>query len=145
MKNTPAYQGNRPMPRYYDVLIRETHIDGLGHMNNAAYLTLFEEARWDWITAGGYGMREIQQYKQSPVILEAHVKFLREVRLREKIRIVSEILSYTGKVGDLRQVMQRPDGTVCCEALFKMGFFDLRARRLIDPTPLWRQALGLSE
>lgn len=90
-------------------------------------------------------MREIQQYKQSPVILEAHVKFLREVRLREKIRIVSEILSYTGKVGDLRQVMQRPDGTVCCEALFKMGFFDLRARRLIDPTPLWRQALGLSE
>lgn len=128
---------------HYDVLIRETHIDSLGHMNNAAYLTLFEEARWEWITAGGYGVAEIRQYNQSPVILEANVKFLREVHLRDNIRIVSEILSYEGKVGDLKQVMQRADGTVCCEALFKMGFFDLTTRRLIAPTPLWKKALGI--
>lgn len=127
----------------YDVLIRETHIDSLGHMNNAAYLTLFEEARWEWITAGGYGVAEIRQYKQSPVILEANVKFLREVHLREHIKITSEILSYEGKVGDLKQVMTRADGTVCCEALFKMGFFDLETRRLIAPTPLWKKALGI--
>lgn len=128
---------------HYDVLIRETHIDSLGHMNNAAYLTLFEEARWEWITAGGYGVAEIRQYKQSPVILEANVKFLREVHLRERIKITSEILSYDGKVGDLKQVMARADGTVCCEALFKMGFFDLETRRLIAPTPLWKKALGI--
>lgn len=128
---------------HYDVLIRETHIDSLGHMNNAAYLTLFEEARWEWITAGGYGVAEIRQYKQSPVILEANVKFLREVHLRDSIRIASEILSYEGKVGDLKQVMSRADGTVCCEALFKMGFFDLETRRLIAPTPLWKKALGI--
>lgn len=131
------------MPHHYDVLIRETHIDSLGHMNNAAYLTLFEEARWEWITAGGYGVAEIQQFNQSPIVLEVNVKFLREVRLRENVRIVSEILRYEGKVGDLKQVMQRADGTVCCEALFKMGFFDLNTRRLIEPTPRWRQALGI--
>ncbi|HEX2753034.1 MAG TPA: acyl-CoA thioesterase [Alphaproteobacteria bacterium] len=131
------------MPHHYDVLIRETHIDSLGHMNNAAYLTLFEEARWDWITAGGYGVAEIRQYKQSPIILEVTVKFMREVLLREKLRIVSEITSYEGKVGNLKQVMQRADGTVCSEAFFKMGFFDLDTRRLIEPTPRWRQALGI--
>lgn len=131
------------MPHHYDVLIRETHIDSLGHMNNTAYLTLFEEARWDWITAGGYGVAEIQQYKQSPVVLEVTVKFMREVLLREKLRIVSEVTSYEGKVGDLKQVMQRTDGTVCCEAVFKMGFFDLNTRRLIEPTPRWRKALGI--
>src|SRR5690606_30850297 len=126
-----------------DVLIRETHIDGLGHMNNAAYLTLYEEARWEWITAGGYGVAEIQQYRQSPVILEAQVTFLKEIRLREDLRIASEILSYAGKIGELRQTMTREDGTLCSEALFKMGFFDLQTRRLIEPTPLWRKALGL--
>ncbi len=42
------------MQHLYPVTIRETHIDSLGHVNNAVYLTLFEEARWEWITAGGY-------------------------------------------------------------------------------------------
>jgi acyl-CoA thioester hydrolase len=142
-RNHPAVTESPPMPHHYDVLIRETHIDSLGHMNNAAYLTLFEEARWDWITAGGYGVAEIRQYKQSPIILEVTVKFMREVLLREKLRIVSEITSYEGKVGNLKQIMQRTDGTVCSEAFFKMGFFDLDTRRLIEPTPRWRQALGI--
>jgi len=142
-RHPPTTKESPPMLHHYDVLIRETHIDSLGHMNNAAYLTLFEEARWDWITAGGYGVAEIQQYKQSPVVLEVTVKFMREVLLREKLRIVSEITSYEGKVGDLKQVMQRADGTVCSEAFFKMGFFDLNTRRLIEPTPRWRAALGI--
>ena len=131
------------MSHQYDVLIRETHIDSLGHMNNAAYLTLFEEARWDWITAGGYGVAEIQAFKQSPIVLEVTVKFMKEVRLRENVQIVSEILHYDGKIGEMKQTMRRTDGTVCCEAVFKMGFFDLTTRRLIEPTPRWRKALGI--
>ena len=128
---------------HYDVLVRETHIDSLGHMNNAAYLTLFEEARWDWITAGGYGVKEIQQYQQSPVVLEARIKFLKEVHLREEIRISSTMLSYKGKIGELQQTMTRADDTVCCDAIFVMGFFDLKTRKLIEPTPLWRKAIGI--
>lgn len=128
---------------HYDVLVRETHLDSLGHMNNAAYLTLFEEARWDWITAGGYGVKEIQQYQQSPVVLEARIKFLKEVHLREEIRISSTMLSYKGKIGELQQTMVRADGTVCCDAVFVMGFFDLKTRKLIEPTPLWRKAIGI--
>ena len=30
----------------YKVKIRESHLDTLGHVNNAVYLVLFEEARW---------------------------------------------------------------------------------------------------
>lgn len=131
----------------YTVTIRETHIDSLGHVNNAVYLTLFEEARWEWITAGGYGLAEIRQYRQSPVILDVTARFLREVRLRETVEIESRLLSYEGKTGKLEQHMIRTeadgDRTVCCTALFTMGFFDLDARRLIAPTPLWEKALGL--
>ena len=31
----------------YPLLIKETYLDTFGHVNNATYLTLFEEARWD--------------------------------------------------------------------------------------------------
>ncbi|MDP2204802.1 MAG: acyl-CoA thioesterase [Alphaproteobacteria bacterium] len=135
------------MLHLYPVTIRETHIDSLGHVNNAVYLTLFEEARWEWITAGGYGLAEIKQYRQSPVILDVTAKFLREVHLREAVEIESRLLSYEGKIAKLQQDLVRTaaDGskTVCCAAVFTMGFFDLESRKLIAPTPLWKKALGL--
>lgn len=136
------------MRHVYSVTIRETHIDSLGHVNNAVYLTLFEEARWEWITAGGYGLAEIKQYRQSPVILDVTAKFLREVHVREEVQIESRLLSYEGKIAKLQQDMIRTgkDGTqtVCCAALFTMGFFDLESRKLIAPTPLWKKALGMA-
>lgn len=137
------------MHHVYPVTIRETHIDSLGHVNNAVYLTLFEEARWEWITTGGYGVAEIQKYQQSPIILDVTVKFMREVHLRETVEIESRLVSYEGKIARLEQDMIRhlPDGgkQVCCAAVFTMGFFDLQTRRLIAPTPLWKKALGMPE
>ena len=35
-------------------------------------------------------------------------------------------------------------GELCCDAMFTVGLFDLRARRLVRPTGEWAKALGLS-
>lgn len=127
----------------YDVVIRESHVDSIGHMNNATYLALYEEARWEWLTQEGYGFREIQQNMQGPVILDIHLKFLKEIHLREKIRIVSEMLDYQGKVGHLKQQMLKEDGVVASEATFTFGLFDMKLRKIIEPSKAWKKALGL--
>lgn len=127
----------------YPLLVRESHVDSLGHMNNATYLAVFEEARWEVITRNGYGFGEVHQRGQSPVILEVNLKFLKEVRLREQIRITTELVDYPGKVGHLKQQMIKPDGGVAAEAVFTFGLFDLKQRKLIEPTPEWRKAVGL--
>lgn len=127
----------------HEVLIREGHLDSFGHMNNATYLALMEEARWEAITRGGYGLREIHKAGQGPVILEVNLKFLKEIRLRERIRITVEMLDYDGKVGHLKQHMIKDDDTVAAEAVFVFGLFDLKSRKLIEPTPAWRTALGI--
>ena len=126
----------------YKVLIRESHLDTFGHVNNATYLDLYEEARWDLITGNGYGLKEVQQLNQGPVILEANVKFLKELKLREEITITTELVFYKGKVGQLKQLMIRPNGDVASEALFTFGLFDLVQRKLIDPTPAWKKGVG---
>ena len=127
----------------YEILIRESHLDTFGHVNNATYLALMEEARWDVITKGGYGLRDIQKAGQGPVILEVNLKFLSEIRLREKILITVEMIDYKGKIGHLKQQMIKDDGTVAAEAVFVFGLFDLKARKLVEPTPAWKNALGL--
>lgn len=130
-------------PYDYKVLIRESHLDTFGHVNNAVYLTLFEEARWEFISNNGYGLKKIQAARQGPVILDVTVKFLKELRLREEITIRSQTVNYQGKVGQIKQVMLKPDGSIACEALFTFGLFDLAERRLIEPTDEWKKAIGL--
>lgn len=127
----------------YPVLILETHLDTYGHVNNATYLQIYEEARWDLISSKGYGLKKIHDSKIGPIVLEVNLKFLKEIQLRETITVVSEMLSYTGKISQMKQQMLREDGTVLSEAIFTIALFDLKARKLILPTPEWKHAIGL--
>ena len=128
----------------YKILIREHHLDSYGHVNNATYLTLFEEARWEIITCRGYGYKKVHESGHGPVILEVSMKFLKELKLRESVTITLELESYEGKIGKIMQRMIKDDGEVACEMKMTMGFFDLKARKLILPTPEWKIAVGLN-
>lgn len=125
-------------------LIKEIHTDLFGHVNNATYLELFEEARWDLIVRNGFGIPEIRKLGVGPVILECNLKFLREIHPREEVTITVEPLEYTGKVGKLRQQILKTNGEVSCDAIFTFGLFDLKNRKLIEPTAEWKRAIGMS-
>ena len=47
-----------------------------------------------------------------------------------------------GNMGKMLQKMIKADGTVASEALFTFALFDLVARKLIEPTAEWKQAIG---
>lgn len=125
----------------YPFIIKEIYLDTFGHVNNAMYLTLLEEARWDLLTKNGYGLSTIRETGQGPTILEIKLSFLKELRVREHVSIETQLISYEKKIGKLSQKIMR-DGEVCCEAEFVIGLFDLKTRKLILPTPAWLHAVG---
>jgi thioesterase III len=129
----------------YELLVRESHLDTYGHMNNATYLSVLEEARWEFITAGGYGFDRIHKTQEGPIVLDVHLSFKKELKLREKIKIESVVLEYTGKVGRLEQKILNSEGVECAVAIFTIGFFDMKARKLILPTPDWLKAIGAAQ
>ncbi len=126
----------------YPLLIREFHLDTFGHVNNATYLSMYEEARWQLITDRGYSLQDIHQKKQGPIILEVNVKYMKELKLREEITITTELVHYKGKIGQLKQQMLKADGTVASEGLFTIALFDTQERKIIAPTPEWKKAVG---
>jgi YbgC/YbaW family acyl-CoA thioester hydrolase len=126
----------------YRTQIRERHLDSFGHVNNAQYLVLFEEARWEMITSRGYGLKQVHETKIGTVILSCSVKFKRELSLREWITIQTEYVSMEKKIGTLRHVILKDDGKIAAEAEFKMGCFDLQERKLITPTEQWLRAVS---
>ena len=129
---------------FWKTQILESHLDCFGHVNNATYLQLFEAARWDFITAGGFGLKEIMAAQKGPVILEATVKFKRELKNRDWIEISSAISGRPGeKICHIHQVIVcMSDGKVASTAQFTAGFFDLKERKLIAPTEKWIKAMG---
>ncbi len=128
----------------YETLIRESDLDTFGHVNNAVYMKLFEEARWDIITPGGYGLAEVQKRGEGPVVLEVNVKFRKELKLRETIRIETQILEMKGRTWTMEQTLFNSAGETSAIAHFTMGFFDLKARKLIPCSPAWLKAIGES-
>lgn len=128
----------------YDVLIQEFHLDSFGHVNNAVYVELYEEARWDFITKNGFGLDYIQKHQIGPVILDLQVRFKRELKNREQIKITSKTRELVSpKIMILEQTMLKSDGKVASEAVFTVGFFDMKERKLINASPEWLKAIGL--
>jgi acyl-CoA thioester hydrolase len=152
MSNESAVGAFGPVHEF-NLIVHEGHLDTFGHVNNATYLQLFEQARWDWITRGGYGLAKIQETKQGPIILDCSVQFRREVTNRQAVAIRSWVETLGPKVTTLRQDLaidstgasqsapRRSD--VCCSATFTMAFFDLSVRRIIEPSEQWLAAFGL--
>lgn len=127
----------------YEIQIKEHHLDSFGHVNNAVYLELYEEARWDFITKNGFGLDVIKETQKGPVILEANVKYKRELKNREVITIQSKAIEVRGKIMSLSQEMINSEGKVASSAIFQIGFMDLRLRSLISPGEEWLRAIGV--
>lgn len=136
MKN-PVYE--------YDLQVLERHLDTFGHMNNATYLQIYEEARWDFITKNGMGLKEIQLTKKGPVILDLQLTFKAELGNREKIKIVSEARTELRNkyVLVLDQKILKENGKVASTLTLSVGMMDLEQRKLILPDETMLRALGV--
>ncbi|PIT98771.1 MAG: acyl-CoA thioesterase [Bdellovibrionales bacterium CG10_big_fil_rev_8_21_14_0_10_45_34] len=126
----------------YEITILEKHLDGYGHVNNAVYLTLLEEARWDLITSRGYSYDRVQKEKIGPVILAVQLQFKKELTLRNRYTIVTTCKDHRKRIGFVSQKIVDLEGIVFTEAEFTFGLFDLQKRKLIEPTSDWLYAIG---
>ena len=135
-------QANGPFHEYR-LMIRESHIDTIGHVNNATYLEIFEDARWDFITSNGYGLKEVHERQITPIILEIDIKFLKEVRNRENVVVQTRPLAFEGKIGKIRQALVKSGGEEAAVAVVTYGVFDMRTRKLISPTDDWLKAIKI--
>lgn len=122
---------------------RPEHCDIYGHVNNAAYLVLFEEARWDFITAGGWGPDRVQAEQVGPVILDLRLRFKREIERDETITIETWATEAETRLFTLQQRMRNAKGDECCLAEIVFCLFDLKARRMIPLTEAWKQGMQL--
>lgn len=115
--------------------VHDKHLDTYGHVNHAAYLELFEEARWDYLDKKGFERGWVEENQQGPVVLEANIKYRKEVMPEEELVIESELFSHEKPMlMCAHQKMFKADGkTLAAEIDLIFGMMDLKQRKLIVP------------
>ncbi|MDQ0798048.1 thioesterase family protein [Streptomyces sp. B1I3] len=117
-----------------DVTVRGYELDTQGHLNQAVYLQYAEHARWELLRDAGVPQEKLLAEGVGPVQLEVTVKYLRELRGGDRVRVSCAFVYGPGKTFEVRQRITKEDGTVAAEIDAVGGVLDLSARRLIaDP------------
>lgn len=130
------------MKHEYFLQVLEHHLDTFGHVNHTTYLALLEEARWDWMQSGGYGMKVIHELRKAPVVTEVQIRYLSEIRLREKIRIESTVIQDRA----ITRIPQKlwVGEKLAAEATVVCVFIDLDTRKMIRPPAEWLRLIKTS-
>jgi acyl-CoA thioester hydrolase len=125
----------------YEAIIEASDLDSYGHVNNTRYFSLLEDARWDLITNNGYGKAKVDETGLGPIVLEVNLRYLKELLMDDKIVIETKVLLTPGKplIYMQQKIVRGID--ICCEALFTLGLFDLKKRKLVRPSETWLSAL----
>jgi acyl-CoA thioester hydrolase len=131
----------------YSLKILERHLDTFGHVNNATYLELYEEARWEVMAENNLGMKEVLQRRVGPVLLDLHLTFKAELTNREEIKIITQARSKMKNkyVILMDQKIVKSDGRVASTLELSIGLMNLDKRKLIPPSLEWMKALGVEE
>ncbi len=127
-------------PHTHQQTVAPEDIDGLGHVNHATYLVYFERARWDFLKPLGVTMASVQASGLGPVILEARIKYQRELRPGASFLVRTVAERKNDKIGLIHQSMHSADGqTQHAELELSFGLMDLNQRRLVPFGGAWSQ------
>ncbi|MBM9620901.1 acyl-CoA thioesterase [Streptomyces zhihengii] len=122
------------MTFFTDVTVRGYELDTQGHLNQAVYLQYAEHARWELLRAAGLSQEKLLAGGVGPVALEVNVKYARELRGGDRVRVSCRFVYGEGKTFRVEQRIVKEDGTTAAEITGVAGMLDLSSRRLIaDP------------
>ncbi|MFY0545161.1 acyl-CoA thioesterase [Brevibacillus sp. H7] len=115
----------------FDIVVRSTDVDFIGHVNNARYLEYFEWARFDWICRLGFTLEELQRRQIMPVVVNVNINYRKELRMLEQVQVRSSALRASEKSFVIRQELYNQKGELACDADVTMVMIDARERRAV--------------
>jgi acyl-CoA thioester hydrolase len=117
--------------------VRFRDLDGMGHVNNAVFMTYMETARLNYFRSLGLGGNPLE----GMILARAEVDFRSPIELGEQV----EVGVRTGRIGtksfDLEQEV-RADGRLAAEGKFVLVAYDYAASVSREIPEEWRTILN---
>ena len=104
--------------------IRTFHTDGFGHINNARYLELLEEARWQF--AEHHGLIDLlNRDNLGFIVMEMNLRFRLPIVEGNTIQVFTKLITLGTAIGEVEQLIVKKDvGKLAAKSLFRFVLID---------------------
>jgi len=112
---------NKSIKYYFELEARGNELDSYGHVNNAVYLNYNEQARWDLFRQLGL-LDQIVTSGKKIVIVENHIKYIRQVKLFDEIVIETQMEKSAHFLSFKHNLLNKKTGKPVAKATVKSVF-----------------------
>jgi acyl-CoA thioester hydrolase len=110
--------------------IKPAWIDYNGHLNVAYYNVLFDRAVDEVYELIGLGPAYLEQHRHSTMVVEAHVRYLRELRESDPVRVTVQLVDYDAKrIHLFEQLLHAEDGWISATSETMTLHVDMTAKK----------------
>jgi acyl-CoA thioester hydrolase len=131
--DTDPIPGSLPETHTVRITVRSYEVDANGHLNHANYHRYGEHARTEHLAAAGLTIARMLDGGIGIVLLETHVRFLRELVHGDEVEVDSRLTFGAGRTFEMAHTITRrgPEPVVAAEITCRMGVLDQQTRRLV--------------
>lgn len=116
----------------HHIKVNEQHIDDLGHVNNAVYVTFLEQGREAWYKqAANLSFATMREKGIGTVVVRLDITFHQEALLGERLTIQTKPEKFGTKSFVLKQEIYNTKDELITEATVTSVMFDPQARKSI--------------
>jgi thioesterase-3 len=104
--------------------IRSFHTDSFGHVNNARYLELLEEARWQF--AEHHGLVDLlNEENLGFIIMQMNLRFRLPVVEGDTIQVFTSLITLGSDIGEVEQLIKKKGaGRLAAKSMFTFVLID---------------------
>ncbi len=127
---------------FHPMEVRYGDLDPQGHLNNAKYLTYFEQARIRYFEELGLFSKDQSFMDIGVIVADIHIKYLAPVRLGASVRVGVRTESIGNKSITLRQTLaEGSTGRLYADGTVVLVAYDYHAHKTTPVLEEWRQKL----
>lgn len=125
------------MQLFFEGQVLWSQIDANQHMRHSAYADVAAQARLNMLESAGLSFSKLAEAKIGPVVFREELRYLREVRLGDVIKINCELIESRPDASrwSIRHELIRSDGVTAAIVIAEGAWIDTDKRKLTALSP----------
>jgi acyl-CoA thioester hydrolase len=127
------------------ITVRYGDLDPQWHVNNARFLTYYEQARLSYLVHLGLFNGE-DFFNLGMIVADVHIAYLAPIQMLEKIKVQMRVSRLGNKSMNMEfAIVNEETGEVKSTAEFVMVAYDYNAQKSVPVWPEWREKISAFE
>jgi acyl-CoA thioester hydrolase len=131
---------------FHPIEVRYGDLDPQGHVNNAKYLTYFEQARVNYLIHLGLFTKDRSFMEIGFIIADIHITYHAPIHYNDVIKVGAQMVKIGNKSMTLKQcVMNEKTGEILASGTLVIVTFDYGEKKTTPVPDHWRRTISAFE